>query len=286
MKYSTFLPLSCWTPPTPPPQDFSCLNPLRNKNLKVPIIFSHAAVGEGPTLDSFIKNTADHQNFNDPKSYFNTSTLSLNDEDIREVVKTDGIIGIVLHEGRIADKRAMKPGAYGVKKNKRLIENLEDDVQRLEEEYRRARKERRKKRLMRKINHRKHKIDVTIEHVKDAYVCMIMANIYRIVEITYKMDNSLQGKGWDYICIGSDYDGMINKLDFLGTVDEFPELKKRFIEYLKNPEPLKGFDPTWTTQKLKDLQFGNSAEELADKFFSLNAKSFLKKYFNENYLTQ
>ncbi len=257
---------------------------LRRNNFNVPIIFSHAAVGDAPSLDSFIKKTDDYRMFKKPKNYFNTSTLSLNDEDIQEVIKTNGIIGIVLHEGRIAAKRAMKKRAYGVKNNKRKYEYLNIEIGRLETKHRRARRRKRKERLLKRITDRKHERKDAIKNIKNAYLCMIMANIYRVVETTFKMNNNLKGKGWDHVCIGSDYDGMINKLDFLGTVNEFPEFKNMFIEHLKNPEPLLGFDPAWTTNKLKELQFGMTPEILADKFFSDNAKEFLRKFFNEDYL--
>ncbi len=119
---------------------------LENNNLKAPIIFSHAAVGDAPSLDSFIKKTADHRRFKKPRNYFNTSTLSLNDEDIKQVIKTDGIIGIVLHEGRIASNRAMKGKAYGVKNNKKLIDDLQKDINTLETRKQRTRREKRKNR--------------------------------------------------------------------------------------------------------------------------------------------
>ncbi len=257
---------------------------LENKNLKVPIIFSHAAVGDAPSLDSFIRKTEDHKRFKNPKNYFNTSTLSLNDEDIKQVIKTDGIIGIVLHEGRIASNKAMKGKAYGVKNNKKLIDNLEQEIKDLETRKRRTGNVTKKNRLMRKINNRLIKIGKAKEQIKHAYVCMIMANIFRVVETTYKMDNNYQGKGWDHVCIGSDYDGMINKLDYLGTANEFPELRERFLKFLKQPEPLLGFDESWTTKKLKDLQFGISPDKLIEMFFSENVKSFFKKFYNVNYL--
>jgi len=51
------------------------------------------------------------------------------------------------------------------------------------------------------------------------------------------------------------------------------------VGFLKNPEAFKGFDPSWTSQKLIDLQFGIAPEKLADMFFEDNAKALLKSWF-------
>ncbi|MEJ2594971.1 MAG: membrane dipeptidase [bacterium] len=253
----------------------------RTKGINIPVICSHATAGDAPSLDYFIN--GDNEN-EDPDNYFTTTSLSLNDEDIREIIDSDGIIGVVLHEGRIANKKAMKESRYGIKDMRKSIRKAHKKIERFQKELKTDVTDRRKERLVEKINERMKQIDEYGTKMREGYTQMILANIYRIVEVYSKYKPQQKEKGWDHIGIGSDFDGMINKMDYLGTANEFPLLEELMIRFLKNPEPLEKFDPLWVPEKLKELQFGKSPEELAAKIMSQNADMFLQKYFNEDYL--
>ncbi len=253
----------------------------RTKGINIPVICSHATTGDAPSLDHFIN--GDNEN-NEPDNYFTTTSLSLNDEDIRKIIDSDGIMGIVLHEGRIANKKAMKESRYGINDLRKSIRKANKKIERFQKELKTDVTDRRKERLVEKISERMKQIDEYGNKMREGYTQMILANIYRIVEVYSNYKPQQKEKGWDHIGIGSDFDGMINKMDYLGTANEFPLLEELMIKFLKNPEALEKFDPSWTPERLKELQFGKSPEELAAKIMSRNAEVFLQKYFNEGFL--
>lgn len=108
------------------------------------------------------------------------------------------------------------------------------------------------------------------------YVKVLFANLFEIV----KTVNSK--KGWDIICIGSDYDGLINHLDFYPTTAEMPVLRNDMLEFLNNPEEISqpGFNYSVQLPEIKRLMFGLTADEIIEKIFAGNVMMFLKNNFN------
>lgn len=255
----------------------------RTSGLNIPVICSHASVGDAPDLEYFISPVKGNKKDKN-KNYFNTSSLSLNDEDIKVIIDSDGIIGIVLHEGRIAGKNAMKEEPYGIDDHHKAIKQAQKRIEYYQLELTREKNVKNKQKLLDWISEKLKEIDESGRKMREGFVNMVLANMYKIVEVYAKHNPAKQAKGWDHIGIGSDFDGMINKLDYLGTASEFPELESLILRFLKEPQPLDKFNPSWTKDHLKGLQFGYSAEELADKVMSKNADEFLRKYFNEDYL--
>jgi microsomal dipeptidase-like Zn-dependent dipeptidase len=255
----------------------------RTSGLNIPVICSHASVGDAPSLDYFINRAKDNKKDKN-KNYFNTSSLSLNDEDIKVIIDSDGIIGIVLHEGRIAAKDAMKESTYGIDDHRKEIKHARNKIENFQLELRKEKDQKRKQKLLDKISEKVKEIDQSGQKIREGYTNMVLANMYKIVEVYSKYNPAMPAKGWDHIGIGSDFDGMINKLDYLGTANEFHELEALMIKFLKEPQPLDKFDTSWTKDRLKALQFNYSAEALAEKMMSKNADEFLRKYFNEDYL--
>ena len=265
-------------------QYYEHLDDLKKTNgLNVPVVCSHASVGNAPSLNHFLKGTPEYDTKLED-SYLNTSSLSLNDEDIKVIIDSDGIIGIVLHEGRIAGKKAMKGRTSFIDDYRKNIKKAQKKIEKFQFELKTDITEKRRQKLLEKINEMLADIDANGSKMRDGYVNMVLANIYKIVEVYADHNTEEATRGWDHIGIGSDFDGMINKLDYLGTANEFPELEELMIKFLKNPLPLDKFDKSWDADRLKALQFGKSAEELASKIMSVNADDFLRKYFNEAYL--
>ena len=108
------------------------------------------------------------------------------------------------------------------------------------------------------------------------YVKVIFANLFEIV----KTINSVSG--WDLLSIGSDYDGLINHLDFYPTAAEMPVLRNDMLEFLKHPEEISqsGFNYRLSLAEINSLMFGLTAEEIIEKIFARNVMEFLKNNFN------
>lgn len=260
----------------------------RTTGLNTPVICSHASIGDAEKLNWFIEGTMEYdenkKSLKQFRNFFNTSTLSLNNEDVIRIIESDGLIGIILHEGRIAHKKAREKKAYRVTFLQNEIKNNRNDIERMQARLLTDISDNRKETLTRKIKNRHQKILDAQQEIREAFVSMIMANIYKIVEVYAAYNSDNKSRGWDHITIGSDFDGTINKMDYLGTAEEFPVLEEEIIKFMDNPKPLTGFSDIWTPDYLRTLHFNISPEELADKFMSSNTESFLKKYFTTDYL--
>lgn len=87
---------------------------------------------------------------------------------------------------------------------------------------------------------------------------------------------------WDHICIGSDYDGLINPINPYDDVTTLGKLRNDLLVYLpivdKRLEPLK--DIRAFKNKNSEPIEENYLVQCVDKFLSGNGKNFLKRYLN------
>ncbi len=97
---------------------------------------------------------------------------------------------------------------------------------------------------------------------------VLFANILTIVKA---IDHQ---SGWDIICIGSDFDGMIIPLDGYPTSGEFPDLANDLKNFLEYPSPIFNL---FTTEEIESLKFGLSSEEIVNKIMAYNMLEFLDR---------
>ncbi len=248
-------------------RQYHCI--VKKRRLKedfIPIICSHSAVNG---LESFKKaGELDNKLFINKTAYFNRAALNLNDEEILDIFDSDGLIGIVLHEDRM-------PGGVvkrEAKKYKKILEEYSEE----------------------KTKITKEDADEAVEKLRLIYIRLIWSNIFHIIRLISKkrIENGGQpANGWKIISLGSDYDGTMNPFDTFKTVESFPILANKMIDYLKNTTyPVyyadKGERKEFARSKIEELSFGRKPEELVNDIFWINTGHFLKKYFNDEYLKE
>jgi microsomal dipeptidase-like Zn-dependent dipeptidase len=101
----------------------------------------------------------------------------------------------------------------------------------------------------------------TPEEVKEAFVEVIVANIFQAVEAIG--DRS----GWNTVVMGSDYDGLINHVDCYPDSTYFPQIQQDLIRFIEE----KNYRP--------DLWFGAEPRDLIRKVMADNAMDFLRQHF-------
>jgi microsomal dipeptidase-like Zn-dependent dipeptidase len=113
--------------------------------------------------------------------------------------------------------------------------------------------------------------DLAIQYAK-----VLLANIFRVVQIINKKE------AWDIICVGSDFDGLINHLDSCPTSKDVPALKHKALDVLRSRTDLSqnGFNYSLPAGEIDALLFGYTFEEVLDKVFYKNVTEFLKNNFN------
>ncbi len=114
--------------------------------------------------------------------------------------------------------------------------------------------------------------------LRDIYVKLIMCNIIHIVRTINKKE------AWDLICIGSDFDGVIDPFEIYQNALTLGDLPTHLMQYISNPH----FDLDWIGVTANDIKtkymFDYSAQEIGEKFASRNIMLFLDRYFQDSYL--
>ncbi len=189
----------------------------RNHYADAPIICSHGAVYGGHLRDPKIFEKSDDivDNMADQfAKFFYKEDINLLDDDIMEIVKSNGIIGVEF------DKRV-----NGVKADRGKNGQMPD---------------------------------------------MIWHNMRYIAEVATLHKQPGQS-AWDFISLGTDYDGIINPIDNYGTAETIPDLRTFVRGLLTNYLA--------TTTMLKDSDRQMNVNTILDKIFFQNIIDFAGKYY-------
>ncbi len=169
----------------------------------------------------------------DKNAYLSRFSINLSNDEIREIAASEGMIGIILNEGRM-------PGELG----RNAIKACGDGMNQAK---------------------------------KDLYLRLIMCNLLQIVKTVNTKE------AWDLICIGSDFDGVIDPFETYEDEQSLKNLPADICEFLTNP-----FDLDWIPVTASDIKtkymFGYTPAKIAEKISSKNVMLFLERYFHDGYL--
>ncbi len=191
---------------------------------------------------------------------FNPWSINLFDEDITEILASDGLIGLSLdirilgmgNDGRVAheheaERFSLNEGLFSVQNH---LQHGHNDVDHLPD----------------------HRIQASLAHVE--YLCN---NLLHMVRVGRKV---LGERVWDHFCLGSDLDGLIVSIEYENNkrirANTIPNLRSKLKATLPQVAQKMGMplivDGTPTDQFL---------ERVLDKFLIGNALRFLKKYYTQ-----
>lgn len=272
----------------------------KEKGLKSPIVSSHSGFtgiwfnSESEKIEDYIYlsrkekkqyrvklgKVAKHK-FSDlyPKVCFNLSSINLFNEDIREIYDSDGLIGISLDERILGYTRAFKNDESSYSENVGIIQAGEFDEKRILtdtdfysiDEYTDLG-------LLNSTKGRKLNEGIDAENLID----MIMSNsnniphfqffhflnhVLHCVFLGHLFDGAdgIEKMLTKTICIGSDFDGLIEAIDWCTESTEISNIKKRFIRSF--PEVL--------MENNLFLPNGLTIEKVADRIFFENGRDFV-----------
>lgn len=122
------------------------------------------------------------------------------------------------------------------------------------------------------------------DQIKYVYAKVLWANIFCAIDELKLAKVADIKKAWDMICIGSDFDGLINHLRCFETASKMDSLKYTMGYFLEEPQSIPLFRQdtnhyTMTIDQLQELKCGYSNKQLIDKIFCDNALNFLKNNF-------
>ncbi len=209
---------------------------------ELPIIHSHGAVNGIKTLKESAKNNSCYAL--DKNSFVSRWGINLTDEDIEKTFKSNGLIGVLLHEGRV-------PGQLFKDEKKKLDKN---DVQGLEDLY--------QKLLWTNILHivRVQKDYTTSQHIdRDPWEGLAIGSDYDGIVDPF-----------------DDYEGIKDYNELREEMIRYIDQEKEILNAVTN-EPL-------TLSEIKNLFGQKSAKECIEQLFIGNMYTFLSNYFTTTYL--
>ncbi len=242
---------------------------------EIPIIHSHTAISGRKTLKRSVENS--YKIFDNEKSeFYNQDHINLYDEDIIETINSDGIIGIMLDDKRIIGN-ALPPECNITKKQfkeKReeltLLYNECSKQQLIIQNPNSSEEDKKNAAIILKVFTDKaasKRNEITV-----IYGAVILRQFFKVAELCGE-------KGWNHVCIGTDYDGVINPADIYAQADKLKFLQadlENAWNYYKNT-----FGGTYT-----NCLFGKTPTYFIEKILWKNGIDFLEKYFHNEYLKE
>lgn len=253
----------------------------RADNDPIPIVVSHTAVSGRRDMRASIAN--DHGLLPGEKQrsrYFYNGIINLFDDEILRVVKSDGIMGLMIDERRIMGESI--PPEAGI-----TMPTFKDRAQA-------------NRRLMRRWTQAKQEhawgdLDdaalaqalAAIEtdrapllaELRPAYLSVIFRQIFHVLDLVATPEDP--AKGWSHLCLGTDYDGVINPIDIYPQSADMKDLKKDLVDFWNAMG--KHADPA-IAQLYTAHRYGQSTNALVEKLLWGNGMEFLRKYYHDGYL--
>ncbi|GAB3909236.1 hypothetical protein GCM10028803_46470 [Larkinella knui] len=205
---------------------------------------------------------------------FNPWTINLFDEDITEIVESDGLIGFsfdsrILGNEVVDRERFSKHEMNPLPSISGIDFDNEIDLENGEVIY----PFQNKQEFGESRYPEKPFFDVPFtsgeELKKHTDLMALCQNIVHAVRIG-------GSKAWDCICIGSDYDGLINSIDFVPNASVIPAMERLFKLYMTSMV-------TTLNEFIAERHTGEDRIDIPDDFYERfvieNAKVFLKKHF-------
>ena len=256
------------------------------------------------------------------RSEFNTASINMFDEEIIDIVETNGLMGIMLDEKRLVGKKLPEdtaahamllpadPTVLGntpaekarIKKenerphnrfhynkdclkgemvkwinDRKKLEELKVEAERNNE----APDADKVTKLEKKIAKHKEEVDRLKGILRNAELSILFNQFFHILKVCNASSNPdvTGAKAWFHLCIGSDYEGVINPQDIFYYSENLHDLKDTLINFWDDMRTKQGDK----FKKYEDFLFGHEPKDIIQRILWDNSEAFLKKYFNDEY---
>ena len=284
---------------------------------QIPIIQTHTAVN-GRSFNELKKQLNNNQELRNKyarNSKFNTASINLFNEEIVEIIESDGLIGFMLDEKRLIGKKlpadtrticletldynkslrgsSSEARRLELQQNKKAQNRLlftKDLFKVANHQLIKSRKEleelklkknkpqdaaKRKDRLKLRILDYQKNVNRLRGKLENAEMSILFNQFFHVL----KVSASYGDKGWYHICIGSDYDGTINPSDIFYYAGNLKNLESRMIRFWKKYSKRSEAE----FAEYRNQLYNQTIEYWVKKILWENSQAFLKKYFTDTY---
>ena len=278
----------------------------------IPIIQTHTGVNGRKKMEEATGSikSVELRKGKQKKSHFFTSSINLFDDEIVDIIRSNGLIGIMLDEKRIIGKKLAPTSLFYASLLPNEIDGSNYKTQPIQKKYEgykdlfkdainafvKAKKQlecklinsnsvsKNEETLRATVMQTKGKADTFRELMENVFISILGVQFVHIAKV-YKearsADNTLPDRDpWDHICIGSDYEGVINPLDIYFYSSDLVNIENRLTLFFTNAyhNPQKRF------AIYRDTMEDNKFSDYAKRIVWENSQWFLERYFNSKYL--
>ena len=223
---------------------------------KVPIIVSHAGVTGVSFNDMPIYHFKEEEDiisvdYIKPEGLqgteFNPWSINLYDEEIPVIIESGGLIGIIMEE-RILGVGKVDPEYFSKDEFDDYLDNVKVNLNKY------------KRQQVGQLN-REYKEQDEI-YLTSKYLRHLCNNILHIVKVGGK-------EAWQHICFGTDYDGMINALNFMKTASKFEKMQRkleRVLPLMAKSDPDSNYFIEDIEKQVEDILYKNAIRFLEINF--------------------
>lgn len=256
------------------------------------------------------------------RSEFNSASINMFDEEIVDIVETEGLMGIMLDEKRLVGKKLPKDtealagllpadttvlGSTPVEKERIRLENerpharfhynkdcLKNEMvkwikdRKALEEFRLEAEQNNETpdpnklaKLEDRIAQHQAEIDRLKGLLEDVELSILMNQFFYILQVCNAQGGApiQRDKAWFHICIGSDYEGVINPQDIFYYAENLHDLENQLVNFWEKMRRHQDarFD------KYRNYIYEESPRFWVKRLLWENSEAFLKKYFNDTY---
>jgi len=247
----------------------------------IPIVVSHTAVSGRRDMRATIANDNNLlPGEKDRSRFFYNGIINLFDDEIVRVVKSDGLMGLMIDERRImGDSIPPEAGITKANFDTRAKANRREMRDWTTAKQQHAWGDIDDAALAQKLDTVHRARAPLLNDLRPAYLSVVFRQIFHILDLVGTPAEP--AKGWNHLSLGTDYDGVINPIDIYPQSADMKDLKRDLVNFwnatCQHPDPA-------IAQLYTDHRFGKSTASLIEKLLWSNGMEFLRKYYHDGYL--
>lgn len=252
---------------------------------RIPIIMSHTGVSGRKDMQRSIDLDFElHPDEQERSKYFYDGVINLFDDEIKTIIGSDGLIGMMIDERRIMgvtrninkSRGKALPPESGM--DKKQFRNLTGYAQAKMSELNLCKhdlawKGKSRTAIEKESKKIREELRSVADQLKRVYLSVLLRQIFHIVAVGGK-------EAWHHLTLGTDYDGVINPIDIYPRAEDMTDLRQDLIDHWQTQLAA----PRAINQVYRKHLYGESPEYYVDKLLVLNGMNFLKKYYTDAYL--
>ncbi|QCK15182.1 amidohydrolase family protein [Mangrovivirga cuniculi] len=209
--------------------------------------------------------------------YFNPMTINLCDDDIEEIAQSNGLIGISL------DARILGFENFNKRHNDEEYDYMsKDDFALLFPEE--AKKIIPLNEIPVEVSEEEGFLGIAGRKERELYLyCFTLLHTARVIDQLDKKERHNKS-GWDFISIGSDFDGLIDSLKEAETIEDLNDFRKEVRKVIVDAE--ESYKDAYDLPKELEIIPRKSGKPqvdlILDKVFSQNGINFVKEWWGES----